>query len=200
MRFKMIRPPHPTPEAPVTEQAHADTQPDTPATAEPTTRRCPVCGSLRQPTPRWLVNASVDDIAAAGADEFVRAFYDTLFHAVPAARQLFPDDMTSQREKLLNAVIALARLFDPADEAKMGRLDNALDQFGRTHTTARLAGLAGLDAYADVGGALMAALRDHLGGTWSERLEAAWERRYRYAAGRMAAAAALADETADTEA
>lgn len=151
--------------------------------------RCVHCGALR-PTEFELVNESIDALAPRGAD-LIGSFYANLFAEAPELREIFPGDMSAQREKLLGAIVALARNFDPADAGRMAKLDAALEQFGTSH--ARFGEYATPEAYATVGRILLLTLEDFAGKLWTAALAQAWRRRYRYASGRMIAAQALVD-------
>lgn len=114
-------------------------------------------------------------------DEFARAFYATLFDLAPESRGLFPDDMTAQRVKLTDE---LRVLLEAADVLRSG---GSLDGFaarardlGRRH---REYGVSAA-AYAPVGVALVAALRDTIDG-FDDEHAGAWERLYQVVADTM---------------
>ncbi|GAA5188563.1 hypothetical protein GCM10023322_39520 [Rugosimonospora acidiphila] len=123
------------------------------------------------------------NLLAPVAHQLVAAFYDQLFATNPAVRPMFPDSMDLQRERLLNALVALATHYDEPDQ-----LVPALTAMGRNHVRYR----AELPHYAAVGEALMVVLRRYAGESWNDEYESAWRRAYTFAAGTMLAASALA--------
>jgi hemoglobin-like flavoprotein len=109
------------------------------------------------------------------ADEFARAFYDTLFEVAPSTRDLFPDDMTAQRTKLVDELGFLIETATGA--AASGDLSPFLDrarELGRRHVGY---GVTGAD-FGPVGSALLAALGDVVEG-WDDHHAAAWDKLYR---------------------
>ncbi len=132
------------------------------------------------PTDLALVEHDAD-VFTERPDEFARAFYATLFELAPESRGLFPDDMTAQRVKLTDE---LRVLLEAADVLRSG---GSLDGFaarardlGRRH---REYGVSAA-AYAPVGVALVAALRDTIEGFDDEHV-VAWERLYQVVADTM---------------
>ena len=122
------------------------------------------------------------NLVAPVAGELIAAFYDKLFAAHPELRSMFPANMSVQREKLLNAVIALVTHFDRPE-----KLEPALIAMGRTHVRHGV----GLGHYAIVGGVLLETLAEFAGPAWNHAYAAAWERAYTFAAGTMMAASAV---------
>ena len=122
------------------------------------------------------------DLVAPVADQLIAAFYDRLFTGYPEVRPMFPPVMDTQRERLLNAVIALVTHYDHPE-----KLRPALTAMGRRHEAYGVT----LGHYAAVGGALLATLRDFAGSAWSPAYEGAWARAYTFAAGTMMQAGAL---------
>ena len=114
-------------------------------------------------------------------DEYARAFYATLFELAPESRGLFPADMAAQRTKLTDE---LRVLLDAADVLRTG---GSLAEFaargrdlGRRH---REYGVTAA-AYAPVGVALVAALRETITG-FDDEHAAAWQRLYQVVADTM---------------
>ena len=115
------------------------------------------------------------------ADDFARAFYTTLFELAPESRGLFPDDMAAQRVKLTDE---LRVLLDAADVLRTGA---SLAEFtarardlGRRHRDYGVTAAA----YAPVGVALVAALRDTVTG-FDDDHASAWHRLYQVVADTM---------------
>lgn len=126
-----------------------------------------------------LLEASVELIAPVATD-VVAYFYHDLFARLPGLRQLFPADMSTQRERLLTALIALV-----VEGAEPATLVPVLEQLGRDHRKfgARAA------QYDAVGAALIAALSRYAGRGWTPEVERAWLARYGAAATLMIRAA-----------
>jgi hemoglobin-like flavoprotein len=124
-------------------------------------------------------------------------FYTRLVHAAPELAYLFPADLLTednikhQREKLLNALKALATLYDPDDDASMEKLTNALQSFGRSHADfARRDGSrrgATFDEYFAVKQALFATMANAAGSAWKIAYAFAWSEAYDFAAVTMLA-------------
>jgi hemoglobin-like flavoprotein len=130
-------------------------------------------------------------------DELVREFYRRLLDAAPGLAVLFPADLLTedsikkQREKLLNALTALAHLYDPDDPKNMDKLTTALKAFGRSHASFdRQDGSqrgATFDEYAAVKAALLDTLTDAAGQAWKPAYSDAWSEAYDFAAVTMLA-------------
>ncbi len=108
-------------------------------------------------------------------DEFARSFYAALFELAPQTREMFPDDMTAQRGKL---VAELEFLIEAATgSASTGDLAPFVErarELGRRHVDY---GVTGHD-YAFVGDALLAAVAEHAD-SWDADHERAWRKLYR---------------------
>jgi nitric oxide dioxygenase len=115
-----------------------------------------------------LVRETALLVDAAG-DVFAERFYDHLFALHPAARQLFPDDATTHRRKLTDEVVFLVG----AATDLPAFLERARAIGGRH----RHYGVHAAD-YAIAGAALVAAVGDVAGGSWSTEVAAAWRRMY----------------------
>jgi len=122
------------------------------------------------------------DLVAPVADQLIAAFYDRLFTDHPDVRPMFPAVMETQRERLLNAVIAVVTHYDHPEN-----LLPALTAMGKRH---QMYGVS-LGHYAAVAEALLGTLREFAGSAWSPAYEAAWTRAYTFAAGAMMQAGAL---------
>lgn len=83
--------------------------------------------------------------------ELTREFYRDLFKRVPAARALFPDDMTAQQERLLSGILAAVRAMDQPH-----LVEDSLRRWGVVHR--RLHGITN-DLYPQVGHSLLHALK-----------------------------------------
>lgn len=153
--------------------------PPTPA-APPEGARCPHCGG-RMPTDHELLTEALGWLKPHG-NAAMHLFYERLFAAAPELRQLFPERIEEQEEKLLSAIVALLQLFKAGDE-EMEKLDSALARYGRSHT--RFDPAATLEEYAAVKGVLFGVLSEMLGDRLTARHAAALVRAYEYAAGRM---------------
>lgn len=110
------------------------------------TAACPTCkgaGTVTRPVSDVL-RETVGLIPVDHGDDVIREFYRRLLTAAPALAPLFPADLLTaatndqaspgamQRDKLLQAIVALSDLYGAGDEA-MSRLDTALGSFGRSH-------------------------------------------------------------------
>lgn len=108
-------------------------------------------------------------------DEFARSFYAALFEIAPQTRELFPDDLTAQRGKL---VAELEFLIEAATgSASSGDLSPFVErarELGRRHVGY---GVTGRD-YAFVGDALLRAVAEHAD-SWDDDHERAWRKLYR---------------------
>lgn len=149
----------------------------------------------------WLVESAA--LIGDRGDEVVRLFYTNLLTAHPELAYLFPPDITeitmatrneqglSQRDKLLQAIVALSELYDPGVPGKMDRLDGALARFGRAHAAfVRQDGTtwgATLEEYAAVKDALFSTLVRVAGELWRPEYTSAWSQAYDYAAAVMLA-------------
>lgn len=131
-------------------------------------------------TPSDIVAIRTDFAAVAPtADAFAARFYERLFETDPSLRRLFPDDLSPQRKKLVQALAMVV--------AGLDRLDSMLDtlrELGRRH------GGYGVEAhhYASVGEAILATLEERVAG-FGDRSRTAWGRAYTTLADVMISAA-----------
>lgn len=113
---------------------------------------------------RSSFGAVISDSIGAASD-----FYDRLFVIAPAARPLFPDDMTAQKSKLM---MTLATVVDGLDNPDL--IGPIIQELGRRH----VAYGALPEHYAPVGEALIAMMKARLGAGFTAETEAAWVEAY----------------------
>ncbi len=111
-----------------------------------------------------LIKKNLGELAPK-ADKVVALFYGRLFAEHPELRELFPAEMSVQRDRLFEALTTIAAHLD--DEAS---LRTYLHQMGRDHR--KYAVLP--EHYGAVGHALLAALRTYSAESWTGELAAAW--------------------------
>jgi NAD(P)H-flavin reductase/hemoglobin-like flavoprotein len=127
-----------------------------------------------------LVRSSMA-VVAPQATELTVYFYAILFARYPEVRNLFPDNMDVQRDRLLRGLLRIIDLADDVDS-----LVKFCSRLGRDHRK-----FGTLDAhYPAVGECLLAALARYAGTAWDDEVAAAWARSYTIAARVMTAAAA----------
>jgi hemoglobin-like flavoprotein len=120
------------------------------------------------PDQKTLVQHSFAKIAPA-ADEAALLFYRRLFEIDPLLRPLFPEDMTEQRQKLMQMLTAAVKGLDRLD-----RLVPVVQSLGRRH-----AGYGVIDAHYDtVGAALLWTLEQGLGAAFGAETRNAWSTVY----------------------
>lgn len=164
---------------------------------------CPHCrGKGYVMTTNDLLRESIA-LVGDGGDVIVREFYTRLLHAAPDLAQLFPADLLTghlgddskggaeQRDKLLQALVALSQTYDPTDAEKMRVLDTHLLAFGRAHAAFQrpdgsIQG-ATLAEYEAVKSVLFGTLVDAAGPAWLPEYTAAWSEAYEHAARGMIA-------------
>ncbi|MFF5976546.1 globin domain-containing protein [Streptomyces sp. NPDC012769] len=113
------------------------------------------------------------------AEHAVTFFYSHLFWHNPGVRELFPEDMAPQRDRLFAALTqVVTRLEDPA-------LAGYLGQLGRDHRRF----LATPALYSAVGASLLAAFAHTAGAAWTIEAEKAWTEAYGLVADLMQAGA-----------
>ena len=126
-----------------------------------------------------IVKANFIQIAPL-ANEVAAEFYERLFQLDPSLRLMFKEDLTEQKKKLMMmlkfAVGTLDRLevFEPS-----------LEELGRRHVAYGVKETH----YETVGTALILTLREMLGASLSDQIEAAWIAAYTLIAGTMQRAA-----------
>jgi len=124
---------------------------------------------------------------ASNADGFVADFYARLFELAPTTRALFPDDLSSQRDKLKHMLVMLMRGLDRPVE-----LAPALAALGDRH---RSYGVVKTD-FAVVGLALIDTLAKHLGDAFTDADRGAWVALYRHVTNIMLAGTRRSAEAA----
>ncbi|MEV6876330.1 globin domain-containing protein [Amycolatopsis sp. NPDC051128] len=121
------------------------------------------------------------------ADELAQYFYGALFVVAPDCRALFPIAMTTQRNRLLRALVYVVQMVDRPDD-----LAPFLRQLGRDHR--KFAVVA--RHYDAVGVALIEALKRFLKEKWTHEVESAWTAAYGLIAKTMREAAQAETEPA----
>ena len=101
--------------------------------------------------------------------ELAAAFYDELFAARPDVRPLFREDLTVQREKLVQTLTLVVRNLHLTD-----RLVPAAEDLARRHVGYGVTA----DHYPAVGAALLAALDRIMGDRFTDELRASWTAAY----------------------
>ncbi|XVU25312.1 globin domain-containing protein [Actinoplanes sp. CA-054009] len=103
-------------------------------------------------------------------------FYARMFLSHPELRDLFPVHMDMQRSRLLNAIVtAVQTLEDPE------KFDSYLRGLGRDHRKFHVEP----EHYEVVGGALIEAMRQYAGESWSVEYDQAWADAYAVIASKM---------------
>jgi len=115
------------------------------------------------------------------AQEISQYFYGALFSIAPDTRDLFPINMSTQRSRLLRALVYVVQMVDRPDE-----LATFLTQLGRDHCKFDVL----TRHYDAVGTALLAALKRFLKDKWTTDVEIAWTTAYGVVAHTMKEAAA----------
>lgn len=120
-------------------------------------------------TPSDIAAIRADFAAVAGdADGFAARFYERLFEIDPSLRPLFPDDLSPQRKKLVQALAMVVAGLD-----RLETMVPTIAQLGRRH------GGYGVEAhhYASVGEAILATLEERVE-AFGDRNRAAWGKAY----------------------
>jgi len=122
-----------------------------------------------------LVIHSIEDLRPR-SEEFARRFYDELFALDPDARELFPDDMTVQRQKLFRELDEIAHAIPD-----LQRFVDRATQLGIEHVD------FGVQAkhYRAFGSVLMSVLAEVYGDDFTPELREAWDMAYRLVADSM---------------
>ena len=118
------------------------------------------------------------------ADQAADLFYDRLFEQAPAVRPLFPDDMTAQKQKLMQMLAAAV-----ANLERFEKIQPVLEELGRKH----VAYGAQPAHYDTVGETLLWTLEQGLGDAFTPAVQEAWISSYATLADVMKAAAAELD-------
>lgn len=165
---------------------------------------CAECGGhgYVEMTVSDLLRESFALIPDDGGDMVVKEFYTQLLAVAPSLAPLFPDDLLTaqagdrssrgfrQRDKLYEALAALASLYDPDDADKMGRLATAGAAFGRAHANfyrpdENVTRGASLEEYGAVKAVLFATFGAIAGEAWKPAYTLAWSKAYDHLTGIM---------------
>ncbi|MGK4581924.1 globin domain-containing protein [Kitasatospora sp. HPMI-4] len=103
------------------------------------------------------------------ADHLVRYFYAHLFTHNPDVRQLFPTELSEQRDRLFAALTEIVLRLENTEQ-----LTAYLSALGRDHRKFR----AAPEHYPAVGTSLIAAIRHFSGHSWTPEIEKAWTEAY----------------------
>jgi hemoglobin-like flavoprotein len=159
---------------------------------------CPHCrGTGKVLSVNDLLRESIG-LLDGNEDAVIREFYARLLTAAPDLAPLFPrdllaeDEIDHQRDRLLAAIVALAKHYDPDNDEAMATLDTALASYGRAHSAFRrpdgsVRG-ATLEEYVAVKSTLFSTLHDAAGAAWLDEYDGPWSEAYDYAAIRMLSA------------
>jgi hemoglobin-like flavoprotein len=133
------------------------------------------------PEQRLLVQISLDKVRACTPSP-VALFYERLFELDPALRPLFRCDLEAQERRMLDS---LGNLVDALDDPES--FQSKLWALGRRHVGYGVENRH----YETVGAALLWAMEQSLGATFTPEVRAAWTELYRTISIEMQAAAAL---------
>ena len=113
-----------------------------------------------------LLGASFRSVQARGG-EFADKFYAQLFTAYPSVRAMFPADMTAQKSKLMDTLVAvIVHLSDP--EANLHRLQ----ELGRRHKAYG----AKPEHFPIVIDAMLIAMQEVASPDWNKAVQEEWRR------------------------
>jgi len=115
-------------------------------------------------------------LAAADPIAFTEAFYTRLFELLPAARALFPAELSAQHEKMAQTLATVVSYLEQPDA-----LTSELHRLGSRH----LAYGAQAVHYATVGEALLHTLNARVPGGLDADTRNAWQRFYAWLAAEM---------------
>ena len=121
--------------------------------------------------------SAVTPIAGKAAD----LFYDRLFNLEPKLKELFPEDLTEQKKKLMSMI---ARVVSALRD--LPSVVPAIQELGRRHVGYGVT----KEDYAIVGSALLWTLEQGLGAAWTPEVKDAWVAAYTVLSNTMIAAAA----------
>ncbi len=122
---------------------------------------------------------------AAHGDKVPLYFYSHLFLSHPELRQMFPIQMTAQRDKLVTALGHFISNVDQLDDVMP-----FMQQLGRDHRRFAVT----TEHYRVLGASLLATLRKFLGSAWTSELAASWAEAYNLVAKVMVVAAEQHEE------
>jgi hemoglobin-like flavoprotein len=115
------------------------------------------------------------------ADKAADLFYDRLFTIAPEVRSLFPEDLTSQKKKLMQMLATAVTNLHQVE-----RILPAVEDLGRRHVAYGVTP----KHYEPVGAALLWTLEQGLGADFTPPVKDAWTETYMTVAGVMTKAAA----------
>lgn len=104
-------------------------------------------------------------LAAPNSEAVATAFYDNLFEMAPGVRELFADDLSDQRRKLMKMLAAAISGLNDVEE-----IVPVLQDLGVRHIDYG----ASEEAYEVVGQALIKTLADSFGPAFTDEVEEAW--------------------------
>src|SRR6476469_9092981 len=122
-----------------------------------------------------LIHSSFAQLAPA-AEQLAASFYRRLFELDPTLRTLFPHDIALQGRKFMTMLVVVVRGLDALD-----RLLPNVENLGRRHVAYRVSDTH----YRLVEMALLGAIQDRLGATWTPAVGAAWAAAYQLLADTM---------------
>lgn len=128
-------------------------------------------GAQPQPAMTTMVRMVRESFALVEphVEEIAEYFYAMLFSLAPSTRDLFPITMSTQRSRLLRALVHVVQMVDQPDD-----LIPFLRQLGRDH---RKFGVVA-SHYESVGMALLSAVKRYAGPAWTDEVERAWAEAY----------------------
>lgn len=115
-----------------------------------------------------LIRTSFDQVELI-ADLVAELFYRRLYQLDPTLKPLFRNDMTIQNRKLMKVLHIVVNSLDRLD-----KLVPAVESLGRRHATYNVSD----EHFTIAGAALLWALEQALGDTWTPSTEAAWTEAY----------------------
>lgn len=114
-------------------------------------------------------------LVASSADEFARQFYERLFEVAPEVREMFPSDLTDQRQKLIQTLSVVI------NAESIQKVENTIRALGSKHK-----GYGALpDHYPVVGAVLLETLASSLGYSLDHPTIEAWAAFYNRVASLM---------------
>jgi hemoglobin-like flavoprotein len=123
--------------------------------------------------------------------ELAEVFYGQLFAIVPAARAMFPPDLSAQMQKmtttLLTAIATLGDAYADGHDGQLAALERSLWQLGAAH---RDRWQVQTGHYVYIPHALTRAVREVAGSAWSGSLSSSWIALTMWVNGHMLAGAA----------
>jgi hemoglobin-like flavoprotein len=108
--------------------------------------------------------------------QLAEAFYEHLFEMAPSAREMFPDDLSEQMQKMTTALLGVVATLSNADspgrhDTRVAALERSLRQLGTVH---RDRWQVRPEHYLYIPHALTRAVRDVAGAAWCGALSSRW--------------------------